>query len=107
MATVVTLSDHDLCALAELVSRDREPDVHAVGLPPSLLRDLMARMRCDRLEVLGLDSIRQELRFLKWSPMMPSTRTKAKKLRTSGGGRFILTRCPVATLSAPGTSAAS
>jgi DNA-binding CsgD family transcriptional regulator len=63
MATVVTLSDQDLCALAELVSQDREPDVPAVGLPPSLLRDLMARMSCDRLDVLGLDSIRQELWF--------------------------------------------
>jgi DNA-binding CsgD family transcriptional regulator len=63
MATVVTLSDQDLCALAELVSRDREPDVPAVGLPPSLLRDLMAQMPCDRMDVLGLDSIRQELWF--------------------------------------------
>ena len=63
MATVVTLSDQDLCALAELVSQDREPDVPAVGFPPSLLRDLMARMSCDRLDVLGLDSFRQELWF--------------------------------------------
>jgi DNA-binding CsgD family transcriptional regulator len=63
MATVVTLSDQDLCALAELVSQDRESDVPAVGLPPSLLRDLIAQIPCDRLDVLGLDSIRHELWF--------------------------------------------
>lgn len=63
MATVVTLSDQDLSALAELVSQDRESDVPAVGLPPSLLRDLIAQIPCDRLDVLGLDSIRHELWF--------------------------------------------
>jgi DNA-binding CsgD family transcriptional regulator len=63
MATVVTLSDQDLCALAELVSKDRGPDVPEVGLPPSLLRDLMANIPCERLDVLGLDSFRHQMWF--------------------------------------------
>jgi len=63
MATVVTLGDQDLCALAELVSQNRGPDVPEVGFPPSLLRELMAHIRCDRLDVLGLDSIRRQLWF--------------------------------------------
>jgi DNA-binding CsgD family transcriptional regulator len=63
MATVVTLSDRDLCALAELVSQDRKAEVHEVGLPPSLLRDLMAHVPYDRLEILGLDSVRHQMWF--------------------------------------------
>jgi DNA-binding CsgD family transcriptional regulator len=63
MATVVTLSDQDLCVLAELVTQDRGPDVPEVGLPPSLLRDLMTNISCDRLDVAGLDSIRHQMWF--------------------------------------------
>jgi DNA-binding CsgD family transcriptional regulator len=63
MATLVTLSDQDLKSLAELVSQDRGPEVPEVGLPPSLLRGLMAHIPCDRLDVLGLDSIRHQMWF--------------------------------------------
>jgi len=62
VVTQIMPSDRDLCALAELVSQDR-PELPGAGLAPSLLRDLMAHVPCDRLDVLGLDSIRHQLWF--------------------------------------------
>src|SRR5215510_12028429 len=56
LSTPVRASDQDLRALAAIASEDR-PDLPAgVGLPPSLLADLMAQIRCDALSLDGWDS---------------------------------------------------
>jgi len=57
--TPVPASDRDLRALATIVSASR-PDVPVdEGLPPSLLRDLMAQISCDVVAFGGFDSGRQ------------------------------------------------
>jgi DNA-binding CsgD family transcriptional regulator len=60
MTAPVMASERDLRALAAIVSEDR-PDVPAeVGLPPSLLADLMGQIRCDVIAFGGFDSGRQQ-----------------------------------------------
>jgi hypothetical protein len=58
MVAPVTVRGRDLRALAAMVSEDR-PDVPAEGLPPPLLADLMAEIRCDALSLDGWDAERQ------------------------------------------------
>jgi hypothetical protein len=60
MTAPVTIRGRDLHALAGIVTRDRPDLQDAEGLPPSLLADLMAQIRCARLSFLGFDSGRQE-----------------------------------------------
>lgn len=60
MTAPVTVSDRDVRALAAIASKDR-PDVPAAaGLPPSLLVDLIAQIRCDVIAFGGFDSRREE-----------------------------------------------
>ena len=51
MSTPVRASDRDLRALAAIVSEDRPDLPDGEGLPPSLLADLMAQIRCDSLSL--------------------------------------------------------
>jgi DNA-binding CsgD family transcriptional regulator len=59
MSTPVWASDRDLRALAAIVSEDRTDLPEKEGLPPSLLADLMAQIRCDTLGLDSWDSGRQ------------------------------------------------
>jgi DNA-binding CsgD family transcriptional regulator len=65
MSTPVRASEHDLRALAALVSQDRPdlPDGEGL-LPPSLLADLMAQIPCDEISVERYDTARQVYRWL-------------------------------------------
>jgi DNA-binding CsgD family transcriptional regulator len=67
MATPVTASERDLRALAGIVSQDRS-DLPEVGLPPSLLADLMGQIRCDVLSFVGVDVDRQVVECLQVLP---------------------------------------
>jgi len=55
MSTPVRASDRDLRALAAMVSEDRPDLLDGEGVPPSLLADLMAQIRCDVLSLDGCD----------------------------------------------------
>ncbi len=57
--TPVTVRELDLRALTAIVSEDRPDLPDAGGLPPSLLVDLMAQVRCDVAGFAGFDSGRQ------------------------------------------------
>ncbi|HXZ72713.1 MAG TPA: hypothetical protein VEH31_17825 [Streptosporangiaceae bacterium] len=59
MSAPVRASDKDLRALAAIVSQDRTEVPADGGLPESLLADLMGQIRCDAVDVLGLDSDQQ------------------------------------------------
>jgi DNA-binding CsgD family transcriptional regulator len=59
MSTPVRASDHDLRALAAMVSEDRPDLPDSEGVPPSLLADLMGQIRCDDLSLDGWDPGRQ------------------------------------------------
>jgi DNA-binding CsgD family transcriptional regulator len=59
MSTPVRASDHDLRALAAIVSEDRPDLPDGEGVPPSLLADLMGQIRCDVLSLDGCDPARQ------------------------------------------------
>ena len=63
MSTPVRASDRDLRALAAIVSEDRPDLPDGEGLPPSLLADLMAQIRCDSLSLDSWDSGRQTVWF--------------------------------------------
>ena len=63
MSTPVRASDMDLRALAAIVSQDRPDLPDREGLPPSLLADLMAQIRCDALSLDSWDSGRQTVWF--------------------------------------------
>jgi DNA-binding CsgD family transcriptional regulator len=67
MTAPVRASGRDLRALAGIVS-DQRDDLPAVGLPPSLLADLMSQIRCDALDFQGFDSGRQEEWFVQRAP---------------------------------------
>jgi DNA-binding CsgD family transcriptional regulator len=69
MTAPVTASERDLRTLAGIVSDDRA-DLPAEGLPPSLLADLMAQIRCDALGLDGWDSERQTVWFSQEIPSM-------------------------------------
>jgi DNA-binding CsgD family transcriptional regulator len=73
MSTPVRASDRDLRALAAIVSEDRSDLPDGEGLPPSLLADLMGKIRCDDLFFLGFDSSRQAYWFEQ--EIVPSTAT--------------------------------
>jgi DNA-binding CsgD family transcriptional regulator len=63
MRAPLTASERDLVALAGIVSEDR-PDLPADGgLPESLLADLMGQIRCDGVDLLGVDSGQQAFWF--------------------------------------------
>jgi hypothetical protein len=49
MGTPVRASDRDLRWLAAIVSEDRPDLPDGEGVPPSLLADVMAQIRCDSL----------------------------------------------------------
>jgi DNA-binding CsgD family transcriptional regulator len=59
MVAPVTASERDLRALAAIVNQDRPDLPDGEGLPPSLLTDLMAQIRCDSLSFDGWDTGRQ------------------------------------------------
>jgi DNA-binding CsgD family transcriptional regulator len=59
MVAPVTVSERDLRDLLGIVS-DVRADLPLEGLPPSLLSDLMAQIRCDVIAFGGFDSVRQE-----------------------------------------------
>jgi DNA-binding CsgD family transcriptional regulator len=59
MSAPVRASDRDLRALAAIVSEDRPDLPDGEGVPPSLLADLMAQIRCDVLSLDGTDPGRQ------------------------------------------------
>src|SRR5215510_12242006 len=63
MTTPVRASDHDLRALAAIVSQDRPDLPGGEGLPPSLLAGLMGQIRCDALSLDGWDTGRQTVWF--------------------------------------------
>ena len=63
MTTPIRASDRDLRALARIVSEDRADLPDGEGLPPSLLADLMAQIRCDHLSLDSWDSGRQTVWF--------------------------------------------
>jgi DNA-binding CsgD family transcriptional regulator len=63
MSAPVRASDRDLRALAAIVSEDRPALPEGVGLPPSLLADLMGQIRCDTLSLDSWDSRRQTVWF--------------------------------------------
>jgi len=63
MLAPVTVRRRDLRALAAIVSEDRPDLPDGEGLPPSLLADLMAQIRCDQVCFIGFDSGRQEYWF--------------------------------------------
>ena len=63
MSAPVMASDRDLRALAAIVSEDRPDLPDGDGLPPSLLADLMAQIRCDALGFDSWDSGRQTCWF--------------------------------------------
>ena len=69
MSTPVRASDRDLRALAAIVSEDRSDLPDGEGLPPSLLADLMAQIRCDEISLECHDSRRWETRFLQIIPV--------------------------------------
>jgi DNA-binding CsgD family transcriptional regulator len=68
MSTPVWASDRDLRALAAIVSEDRTDLPEKEGLPPSLLADLMAQIRCDTLGLDSWDSGRQMCWFSQGIP---------------------------------------
>src|SRR5215472_1999530 len=59
MVAPVTVGERDLRTLLEIVSEARA-DQPEEGLPPSLLADLMAQIRCDAIAFAGFDSGRQQ-----------------------------------------------
>ena len=69
MTAPVTTSERDLRTLAGIVSDDRA-DLPAVGLPLSLLADLMGQIRCDEVSFEGFDSGRQESWFAQALPAL-------------------------------------
>jgi DNA-binding CsgD family transcriptional regulator len=58
MTAAVTASERDLHTLAGIIS-DHRADLPAEGLPLSLLADLKDQIRCDKVQVAGVDSTRQ------------------------------------------------
>ena len=58
MTSPVTVSERDLRALLGIVG-DHRSDLPPAGLPPSLLTDLRDQIRCDELQFLGQDTLRQ------------------------------------------------
>lgn len=74
MTVAAGVSERDLRALASMVSEERLDVPDGDGLPPSLLTELMAQIRCDALGFAGFDSGRQQTWFLQSIPwVMPST----------------------------------
>jgi DNA-binding CsgD family transcriptional regulator len=66
MTAPVTVREGDLRILAGIVSDDR-PDVpENEGLPPSLLADLAAQIRCDEVQFSGFDSVLERQWFAQW-----------------------------------------
>ena len=59
MSTPVRASDHDLRALAAIVSQDRPDLPGGEGLPPSLFADLMAQIPCEGISLERYDTRRQ------------------------------------------------
>jgi DNA-binding CsgD family transcriptional regulator len=68
MTAPVTASERDLRTLAGIISDDRADLPAEVGLPPSLLADLMSQIRCEVITFAGFDSGRQETWFLQAIP---------------------------------------
>ena len=63
MTAPVAASELDLRTLAGIISDDRADLPAEVGLPPSLLADLMSQIRCDVIVFAGFDSGREETWF--------------------------------------------
>ena len=106
MSTPVRASDRDLRALAAIVSQDRPDLPDGEGLPPSLLADLMAQIRCDALAFDGWDSGRQMCWFSQEIPSGDAAIGLGDHwIRCSG--KTTGTASTAATLPAPATCAAS
>jgi DNA-binding CsgD family transcriptional regulator len=73
MSTPVRASEHDLRALAAIVSQDRADLPDGEGLPPSLLADLMSQIRCDAISLERYDSGRQAHECLQAAPVAEDT----------------------------------
>ncbi len=67
MSSSLSVSENDFCALAAIVTAERE-DLPPHGLPPSLLADLMGQIRCDAVQFQGVDSGRQNDWFVQGVP---------------------------------------
>jgi DNA-binding CsgD family transcriptional regulator len=70
MSTPIRASDRDLRALAAIVSQDRPDLPDREGLPPSLLADLMDKIRCDAISVERYDSEPRRGWFLQGIPAL-------------------------------------
>jgi DNA-binding CsgD family transcriptional regulator len=64
MTVPVQASDHDLRALATIVSQDRVDLPDDARLPPSLLADLMDQVRCEAISIEHYDTERRVHRLL-------------------------------------------
>ena len=67
MTAPVTPSERDVCALAGMVSEQRD-DLPAQGLPMSLLSELKEQIPCDVISFEGFDSDRQLTWFAESMP---------------------------------------
>ena len=67
MTAPVTPSERDVCALAGMVSEQRD-DLPAQGLPMSLLSELKEQIPCDVISFEGFDSDRQLTWFAECIP---------------------------------------
>jgi DNA-binding CsgD family transcriptional regulator len=77
MRAPVTASEHDLLALARIVSEDRADRPDGEGLPPSLLADLTGQIRCDGIVFQQFDSGRQKSWVLQSMPALDDDQLKA------------------------------
>ena len=87
MTAPVTASERDLRTLAGIIS-DHRADLPAEGLPLSLLADLKDQIRCDKVQVAGLDSSRQADWFgqdLRRIDFLPGPRTWSRRTGSSTG----------------------
>ena len=106
MSTPVRASDRDLRALAAIVSEDRTDLPDGEGLPPSLLADLMAQIRCDALALDSWDSGRQSVLVQPGNPVRRRRHRIGRPLIRCSG-KTTGTASTAATLPAPATCAAS
>jgi DNA-binding CsgD family transcriptional regulator len=77
MSTPVRASGQDLRALAAIVSQDRPDLPDGQGLPPSLLADLIAQIRCDEISLERYDSERQAFSLLQCIPALSDDELEA------------------------------
>jgi DNA-binding CsgD family transcriptional regulator len=76
MTAPVRVSERDLHSLLGIIS-DHRDDLPPHGLPWSLLHDLMGQIRCDRIALSGIDTIRQENWLCQETPADPDDEVTA------------------------------